>query len=58
MREIKPTVKYTDGPIDDVKVVKDFLPPGNPLAVKKDQGKPAIGNKPPKGGKPYLINGS
>lgn len=40
---MKTKVKYTDGPIDDVKVVKDFLPPPDQLAFKEDQVKVTIG---------------
>ena len=40
---MKTRVKYTDGPIDDVKVVKDFLPPPDQLAFKEDQVKVTIG---------------
>lgn len=40
---MKTKVKYTDGPIDDVKVVKDFLPPPDQLAIKEDQVKVTIG---------------
>ncbi len=40
---MKTKIKYTDGPIDDVKVVKDFLPPPDQLAFKEDQVKITIG---------------
>lgn len=40
---MKTKVKYTDGPIDEVKVVKDFLPPPDQLAFKEDQVKVTIG---------------
>ena len=40
---MKTKIKYTDGPIDDVKVVKDFLPPPDQLAFKEDQVKVTIG---------------
>jgi len=34
---------YTDGPIGDVKVVRDFLPPPAELAFKEEQVKVTIG---------------
>ncbi len=40
---MKTKIKYTDGPIDDVRVVKDFLPPPDQLAFKEDQVKVTIG---------------
>ncbi len=35
-------IKYTDGPIGDVKVVRDFLPPPEELAFKDEQVKVTI----------------
>ena len=35
--------RYTDGPIGDVKVVRDFLPPPEELAFKEEQVKVTIG---------------
>jgi len=40
---MKTKVKYTDGPIGEVKVAKDFLPPPDQLAFKEDQVKVTIG---------------
>ncbi len=40
---MKKKINYTDGPIDDVKLVKDFLPPPDQLAFKEDQVKITIG---------------
>lgn len=40
---MKKTVKYTDGEIGDIKVMKDFLPPPQELAFKEDQVKVTIG---------------
>jgi len=40
---MKTKIKYTDGPIDDIKVVKDILPPPDQLAFKEDQVKVTIG---------------
>ena len=36
-------IRYTEGPIGDVKVVRDFLPPPEELAFKEDQVKVTIG---------------
>lgn len=36
-------ITYTDGPIGDVKVVRDFLPPPAELAFKEEQVKVTIG---------------
>ena len=36
-------ITYTDGPIGDVKVVRDFLPPPEELAFKEEQVKVTIG---------------
>jgi predicted DNA binding CopG/RHH family protein len=36
-------IKYTDGPIGDVKVLRDMLPPPEQLAFKEDQVKVTIG---------------
>ena len=40
---MKKKIKYTDGPIADVKVVRDFLPSPDELAYKEDQVKVTIG---------------
>jgi predicted DNA binding CopG/RHH family protein len=40
---MKTKVKYTDGPIGDVKVVRDFLPSPAELAFKEEQIKVTIG---------------
>jgi len=36
-------IRYSDGPIGDVKVVRDFLPPPEELAFKEEQVKVTIG---------------
>jgi predicted DNA binding CopG/RHH family protein len=40
---MKSKIKYTNGPIGDVKVVHDFLPPPGELAFKEEQVKVTIG---------------
>ncbi len=35
-------IKYTDGPIDEVKVIEDFLPPPSELVLKEDLEKVTI----------------
>jgi predicted DNA binding CopG/RHH family protein len=40
---MKAKVKYTDGPIGDVKIVRDFLPSPEELAFKEEQVKVTIG---------------
>lgn len=40
---MKNKVEYTDGPIGDVKVVRDFLPSPDELAFKEEQVKVTIG---------------
>jgi predicted DNA binding CopG/RHH family protein len=40
---MKKKVRYTDGPIGDVKVVRDFLPSPDELAFKEEQIKVTIG---------------
>ena len=40
---MKKKVRYTKGPIGDVKVVRDFLPSPDELAFKEDQVKITIG---------------
>ena len=35
-------IKYTDGPIDEVKVIEDFLPPPSELVLKDDLEKVTI----------------
>ena len=41
----KGKVKYTDGPIGDVKVIKDFLPPPEELVYKEENVKVTINLK-------------
>ena len=40
---MKKKIKYTDGPIGDLKIVRDFLPAPDELAFKEDQVKVTIG---------------
>jgi predicted DNA binding CopG/RHH family protein len=40
---MKKKIKYADGPIADVKVVRDFLPSPDELAFKEAQVKVTIG---------------
>ena len=40
---MKKKIKYTDGPVGDIKIVRDFLPSPNELAFKEDQVKVTIG---------------
>jgi len=40
---MKKKIKYTDGPIGDITVVRDFLPSPDELAYKEDQVKVTIG---------------
>ena len=40
---MKKKTKYTDGPIGDVKVIRDFLPPPEKLAFREEQVKVTIG---------------
>ncbi|NCD35350.1 MAG: CopG family transcriptional regulator [Spartobacteria bacterium] len=40
---MKKKTLYSDGPIGDVKVVRDFLPPPEDLVFKEDQVKVTIG---------------
>ena len=40
---MKKKTKYSDGPIGDLKIVKDFLPPPSELAFKEEQVKVTIG---------------
>jgi predicted DNA binding CopG/RHH family protein len=40
---MKTNIKYTDGPIDEIKVVQDFLPPPEELAFTEEQVKITIG---------------
>ena len=42
-RYMKKKVEYTDGPIGDVKVVRDFLPSPDELAFREEQVKVTIG---------------
>ena len=36
-------IKYTDGPIGDIKIINDFLPSPEELAFKEEQVKVTIG---------------
>ncbi len=40
---MKKNIKYTNGPIGNVKVLRDFLPSPDELAFKEDQVKVTIG---------------
>ena len=40
---MKEKIKYTKGPIGDVKVLRDLLPPPEQLVFKEDQVKVTIG---------------
>lgn len=40
---MKAKIKYSDGPIGEVKVVRDRLPPPEELAFKEEQVKVTIG---------------
>ena len=40
---MKKKTKYADGPVGDIKVVRDFLPPPEDLVFKEDQVKVTIG---------------
>ena len=40
---MKKKITYTDGPIGDVKVVRDALPPPSALAFREEQIKVTIG---------------
>jgi len=40
---MKSNIKYADGPIGEVKIVRDFLPPPEELAFKEEQVKVTIG---------------
>ena len=40
---MKEKIKYTDGPIGDVKILRDTLPPPEQLVFKEDQVKVTIG---------------
>ena len=40
---MKKKIKYTDGPIGNIKVVRDFLPSPDELAFKEEQVKVTIG---------------
>lgn len=42
---MKNKVKYTDGPIDKIKIVKDFLPPPEELIYKEENVKVTINLK-------------
>jgi predicted DNA binding CopG/RHH family protein len=34
-KSMKKKIQYTDGPIGDIKIIKDFLPPPDKLVFKK-----------------------
>lgn len=40
---MKKKITYTDGPIGDVKIVRDMLPPPSALAFREEQIKVTIG---------------
>ena len=40
---MKSKIRYTNGPIGEVKIVRDFLPPPEELAFKEEQVKVTIG---------------
>ena len=40
---MKKKIEYTDGPISEIKVVRDFLPSPEELAFKEEQVKITIG---------------
>jgi len=40
---MKKKIGYTDGPIGEVRVVRDFLPPPEELAFREEQVKVTIG---------------
>ena len=40
---MKKKIKYTEGHIGDVKVIRDFLPPPEKLAFREEQVKVTIG---------------
>ena len=40
---MKKRIRYSDGPIGEVKVIRDFLPPPEKLAFKEEQVKVTIG---------------
>jgi predicted DNA binding CopG/RHH family protein len=40
---MKKKTLYSDGPVGDIKVIRDFLPPPEELAFKEDQVKVTIG---------------
>ncbi len=42
---MKSKIKYTDEPMDDLRVVKDFLPPPDQLALKEENVKITISLK-------------
>ncbi len=42
---MKNKIKYTDGPVGKLKVVKDFLPPPEQLALREDNVKITISLK-------------
>ena len=41
-RFMKKTIKYTDEPIGDVKIIQDFLPPPKDLILKEENVKVTI----------------
>ena len=40
---IKKSIRYTDEPLGDLRVIKDFLPPPSELAYKEDTVKVTLG---------------
>ncbi len=40
---MKRRTRYTDEPLDDIRVIKDFLPPPSELVYKKDTVKVTLG---------------
>jgi predicted DNA binding CopG/RHH family protein len=42
---MKSTIKYTEGPMGDLRVVKDFLPPPEQFVLKEDNVKVTISLK-------------
>lgn len=42
-KSMKKKIKYTEGPIGDGKVIRDFLPPPEKLAFREEQVKVTIG---------------
>lgn len=40
---MKKTSEYTEGPISEIKIIKDFLPPPDKLVFKEDNVKVTLG---------------